>query len=348
MSKRNLFINGEWVTATGNAEFPVYNPATEEVWTHVADASREDAKAAIAAAKQAQPAWAALPHSERARIIAKAGEILEKRAKEIQEILVPEAGSWIGKAMFETNYSAGVYRAAAAAAYQVTGEILPSDLNKLSLVAREPLGVVTVISPWNFPVILSSRGIAVALAVGAGLVEDAAARAQGEDAAELLAIARRLVADEPLEGRRELALSERLLVLMRAHPDRSLETRYDKVLPVVVDRERARFSAWYEFFPRSTADEGERHGTFESARKRLPYIARLGFDVVYLPPIHPIGRTKRKGANNALASGPDDPGSPWAIGAEEGGHKDVHPALGTLEDFRAFCAEARRLGLEVA
>ena len=193
-----------------------------------------------------------------------------------------------------------------------------------------------------------ARDIALALAAGAELVEAAAARAQGEDAAELLAIARRLVADEPLEGRRELALSERLLVLMRAHPDRSLETRYDKVLPVVVDRERARFSAWYEFFPRSTADEGERHGTFESARKRLPYIARLGFDVVYLPPIHPIGRTKRKGANNALASGPDDPGSPWAIGAEEGGHKDVHPALGTLEDFRAFCAEARRLGLEVA
>lgn len=170
MSKRNLFINGEWVTATGNAEFPVYNPATEEVWTHVADASREDAKAAIAAAKQAQPAWAALPHSERARIIAKAGEILEKRAKEIQEILVPEAGSWIGKAMFETSYSAGVYRAAAAAAYQVTGEILPSDLGKLSLVVREPLGVVSVISPWNFPVILSSRGIAVALAVGNAVV----------------------------------------------------------------------------------------------------------------------------------------------------------------------------------
>ncbi len=170
MSQRNLFINGEWVAAAGNAEFPVYNPATEEVWTHVADGSRADAKAAIAAAQEAQPAWAALPHSERARIIAKAGDILEARAKELQEIIVAEGGSWIGKAMFETNYSAGVYRAAAAAAYQVTGEILPSDLNKLSLVVREPLGVVSVISPWNFPVILSSRGFAVALAVGNAVV----------------------------------------------------------------------------------------------------------------------------------------------------------------------------------
>jgi acyl-CoA reductase-like NAD-dependent aldehyde dehydrogenase len=169
-SKRNLFINGEWVAAKGGAEFPVYNPATGEVWTHVADGSREDAAAAIAAAQEAQPAWAAMTHSERARIIARAGDILEARAKEIQEVIVDEGGSWIGKAMFETGYSAGVYRAAAAAAYQVTGEIMPSDLNKLSLVTREPLGVVTVISPWNFPLILSSRGFAVALAVGNAVV----------------------------------------------------------------------------------------------------------------------------------------------------------------------------------
>lgn len=170
MSNRNLFINGEWVAAKGGAKFPVHNPATGEEWTQVADASRDDAKAAIAAAQAAQPAWAALPHSERARIIAKAGDILEARAKEVQEVIVDEGGSWIGKAMFETGYSAGVYRAAAAAAYQVTGEVLPSDLNKLSLVVREPLGVVSVISPWNFPVILSSRGFATALAVGNAVV----------------------------------------------------------------------------------------------------------------------------------------------------------------------------------
>ena len=168
--KTNLFINGGWVASTGGAEFPVYNPSNGEVWANVADASRADAAAAVAAAKEAQPAWAALPHSQRARIVARAGDILEARAKELQEILVDEGGSWVGKAMFETGYSAGVYRAAAAAAYQVNGEILPSDHGKLSLIVREPLGVVSVISPWNFPMILSSRGFAVALAVGNAIV----------------------------------------------------------------------------------------------------------------------------------------------------------------------------------
>jgi aldehyde dehydrogenase (NAD+) len=169
-NNRNLYINGEWRTARGGARFPVYNPATGEVWAEVADASRADAAEAIAAAKAAQPAWAALPHSQRARLLARAGEILEARQKEIQEVIVDEGGSWIGKAMFETGYSAGVYRAAAAAAYQVNGEILPSDIGKLSLIVREPLGVVSVISPWNFPLILSSRGFATALAVGNAVV----------------------------------------------------------------------------------------------------------------------------------------------------------------------------------
>src|SRR5690606_6203146 len=102
---------------------------------------------------------------------------------------------------------------------------------------------------------------------------------------------------------------------------------------IVVERTLARFSSWYEFFPRST---GEPHGTLATATRRLEYVAEMGFDVVYLPPIHPIGRTNRKGPNNALSAGPDDPGSPWAIGDEHGGHKAVHPALGTLEDFRRF------------
>lgn len=164
--KRTLYINGEWVNAKDKAEFPVYNPATGEVWAKVADAARSDASAAIAAASGAQPSWAAMPHSQRARLLSKAGDVLEARQKEFQEALVDEGGAWIGKTMFETGYSAGVYRAAAAAAYQVNGEILPSDHGKLSLVVREPLGVVSVISPWNFPLILSSRGFAVALAVG--------------------------------------------------------------------------------------------------------------------------------------------------------------------------------------
>lgn len=168
--RRELFINGQWVAAKGKATFPVYNPSTGEVWTNVADAARDDAKAAIEAAAEAQPAWAALSHSARAAMLTKVADVLAARQKEFQEALVDEGGAWIGKTMFETGYSIGVYRAAAAAAYQVNGEILPSDHGKLSLVVREPLGVVSVISPWNFPLILSSRGFAVALAVGNTIV----------------------------------------------------------------------------------------------------------------------------------------------------------------------------------
>jgi starch synthase (maltosyl-transferring) len=115
----------------------------------------------------------------------------------------------------------------------------------------------------------------------------------------------------------------------------------------VVDRERARFSSWYEFFPRSTGRDG-RHGTFRDAERRLKYVAGMGFDVVYLPPIHPIGTTFRKGKNNNPEAEPGDVGSPWGIGGEAGGHKDIHPDLGTPEDFRRFVARARELNLEVA
>lgn len=165
-TNNKLFINGEWVQAAGGAEFPVLNPSTGDVWSSVADASRADAQAAIAAAEAAFPAWSGLPHTERARILHRVGDLLEARAKDIHPVLIEEGGSWVGKSMFETGYAAGVFRAAAAAAYQVNGEILPSEHGKLSLVVREPLGVVAVISPWNFPMILGSRGFAPALAVG--------------------------------------------------------------------------------------------------------------------------------------------------------------------------------------
>jgi starch synthase (maltosyl-transferring) len=125
-------------------------------------------------------------------------------------------------------------------------------------------------------------------------------------------------------------------------------TRFDRELPVLVERERARFGAWYELFPRSLGPAPGRHGRFADAALRLPALAELGFDVVYLPPIHPIGRTARKGPNNALASGPGDVGSPWAIGAEEGGFTAVHPELGSIDDFERFVAEARALGIDVA
>ncbi len=121
--------------------------------------------------------------------------------------------------------------------------------------------------------------------------------------------------------------------LMARHPDRSRGSTYERILGVMVERERARYGAWYEIFPRSCSPEPGRHGTFRDVEARLPYVADMGFDVLYLPPIHPIGRSFRKGPNNTLTPGPDDPGSPWAIGGPEGGHKAIHPELGTLEDF---------------
>uniref|UniRef100_UPI0040443A6D alpha-1,4-glucan--maltose-1-phosphate maltosyltransferase n=1 Tax=Streptomyces cyslabdanicus TaxID=1470456 RepID=UPI0040443A6D len=131
------------------------------------------------------------------------------------------------------------------------------------------------------------------------------------------------------------------------HPLRDLVTASEP-LALLVERERALYGSWYEFFPRSEGTPEQPHGTFRTAARRLPAIAAMGFDVVYLPPIHPIGTTYRKGRNNSLDAHPDDVGVPWAIGSPEGGHDTVHPALGTLEDFGHFVARAAELGLEVA
>jgi starch synthase (maltosyl-transferring) len=135
---------------------------------------------------------------------------------------------------------------------------------------------------------------------------------------------------------------------MARNPLRHFPSRYRRVLRVTVDRERARFSAWYEMFPRSASPEAGRHGTLADVEARLPYVAEMGFDVLYLPPIHPIGLTERKGPNNTIGGTAGDVGSPWAIGGPEGGHKAVHPELGTLQDFRRLVDAARSHGLEVA
>jgi starch synthase (maltosyl-transferring) len=190
--------------------------------------------------------------------------------------------------------------------------------------------------------------IDLALREGASLVRAAAARARGPERGALLAYAAALESDAPLTERRQSALTEALRELMAASPDRSLETVYDPPLHAVVERPLARCAAWYEFFPRSAAEPPARHGTLATAARRLAYVAAMGFDVVYLPPIHPIGTAHRKGRNNALRCGAHDPGSPWAIGGAGGGHKSVHEQLGTLEDFESFRREAERLGLEIA
>ena len=129
---------------------------------------------------------------------------------------------------------------------------------------------------------------------------------------------------------------------------REAVTRYERTLRVMVERERARFGAWYEMFPRSAGPDPSRSATFDEAAERLPAIAAMGFDVVYLPPIHPIGTTARKGRNNTLTPEPNDPGSPWAIGAAAGGHTAVEPGLGTLDDFVRFVRRAKDLGMEIA
>ncbi|NJL13394.1 MAG: alpha-1,4-glucan--maltose-1-phosphate maltosyltransferase [Microscillaceae bacterium] len=139
-----------------------------------------------------------------------------------------------------------------------------------------------------------------------------------------------------------------LHTLFVKYPYQPLISTYPLVLPVWVDRSKALFSAWYEFFPRSASYLPGQHGTFAEAEKILPRIADLGFDTIYLPPIHPIGTDFRKGKNNTLSPTPEDVGSPWAIGNVEGGHKAIHPQLGTLEDFRHFVQKAKDLGLEIA
>jgi starch synthase (maltosyl-transferring) len=183
---------------------------------------------------------------------------------------------------------------------------------------------------------------------GAALLRGALTRVAGTDRRRLEARLVEFEGTQDASRRVRLLLNEEVAEILDTYPDRGAATRYDRELEVVVDRPLARFAAWYELFPRSQSRVPSRHGTFGDCIERLPDIADMGFDVIYLPPIHPIGRSFRKGRNNALEAGPDDPGSPWAIGNEQGGHKAIEPALGTLADFRAFLRAAREHGLEVA
>jgi starch synthase (maltosyl-transferring) len=191
----------------------------------------------------------------------------------------------------------------------------------------------------------AGQDVSVDRQIGALIVEEAAARAKGSDATALQTYAG-LVKD-PDESV-DIALNPALAALMQRHADRRFSTMYANVLEIVVERVRARFSTWYELFPRSASPEPGRHGTFKDVEARLPAIKQMGFDVLYLPPIHPIGSTFRKGKNNSVSAEPGEPGSPWAIGSEEGGHKSIHPELGTLEEFRHLVEIARIEGIDIA
>jgi starch synthase (maltosyl-transferring) len=196
----------------------------------------------------------------------------------------------------------------------------------------------------------AKQDLSVDILVGVQLIEATAQRASRKDRGFLATRAEEIkrLAVRDMPGAVRMALSPELQALMIQTADRRRATTYGRELEVVVDRERARFSAWYEMFPRSCATQPGQHGTLQDCANRLDYVAGMGFDVVYLPPIHPIGRTNRKGKNNTEKAAPDDVGSPWAIGAREGGHKAIDPRLGTLEDFKGLLSRAKQLGLEVA
>lgn len=196
----------------------------------------------------------------------------------------------------------------------------------------------------------AGQDISVDVLIGAEMARAAADRSRGPAAKKLAEAVAKLNdgAKKDRDAVLEIALDPGLALLVNRNRDQTADARYEKELAVVVDPEKARFSAWYEMFPRSCTTDPERHGTLRDCIDRLPYIAGMGFDVLYLPPIHPIGRVERKGKNNSTTPLPGDTGSPWAIGAKEGGHKAIHPQLGGLQDLKALVGKAEDFGIGVA
>lgn len=194
----------------------------------------------------------------------------------------------------------------------------------------------------------AGQDVSTDILVGAEIVGRAARKAGGELGARLTEIAEIVAGHRDREKGVSMVLGPEVETLMRQNPDREFAARFEPVLRVQVDRPRAAFSTWYELFPRSASPEPGRPGTLRDVEALLPEISRMGFDVLYLPPIHPIGETNRKGANNSPLASSEDPGSPWAIGSGEGGHKSIDPALGTMADFERLAARASDLGMEIA
>jgi len=210
--------------------------------------------------------------------------------------------------------------------YTVTGEVDHFETWRSELKKREDAG----------------QDLGLPLKTGALLIEAGAERASKADAAKL-----RAFADQVRTGSTAAAYQQELLELMHRYPETELQTHYERVLRVWVDRERARFSSWYELFPRSWGEPGQ-HGTLRDVAANLDYVSEMGFDVLYLPPIHPIGRSFRKGKNNTTEAKPGDVGSPWAIGAAEGGHLEILRELGTLADLEDLIATVNDRNMELA
>lgn len=184
--------------------------------------------------------------------------------------------------------------------------------------------------------------------IGAEILESAAKSADKKLKSRLLNWASSFRNSESIDKAITLALGDEISAAMSDWRDEELVTKHPQVYKVEVEREKAGFSTWYELFPRSASAEPDKHGTFNDVKRLLPRVAKMGFDILYFPPIHPIGEKNRKGKNNALTTEPGDPGSPWAIGNRLGGHKAIHPELGTLEDFKSLVAEAKALDIEIA
>ena len=191
--------------------------------------------------------------------------------------------------------------------------------------------------------------VSVNLLVGAELIAEASARADPDDIPTIGRWATELRSrDITQEKKVDLALSDIVSQLMDRYSDRRFAVQYLHELIVSVDREKARYSTWYEMFPRSCAAKPGQHGTFRDCEEQLSRIAGMGFDTLYFPPIHPVGHTNRKGRNNSVSAGQNDPGTPWAIGTAEGGHKAIHPKLGTIEDLHRLIRKADEHGMEIA
>lgn len=194
----------------------------------------------------------------------------------------------------------------------------------------------------------AAQDVAIDLLIGLDLVKKAAKRAAAADKDAFARCSEAIGNKQNVAEAIKVSLSDELADLMQRHPDREHAGAYQDILQVIVDPKQAQFSAWYEIFPRSCSPHPGAHGNFNDLIARLPYIAEMGFDVLYLPPIHPIGEAHRKGKNNNPVSEPGDVGSPWAIGSAEGGHTAIHPQLGTLADFRKLVAQAKVFGISVA
>ncbi|MFC2149203.1 alpha-1,4-glucan--maltose-1-phosphate maltosyltransferase [Candidatus Auribacterota bacterium] len=194
----------------------------------------------------------------------------------------------------------------------------------------------------------AGQDTAVDIKIGLEIIKDAAGRASPNDSKRLLKVASDILKEKDI-GKAVLKLDDPdIQRMILSCPDEKTVSKWIKVLCVTVDRKKALFSAWYEMFPRSCIGTGKKHGTLKDCIKLLPEISRMGFDVLYLPPIHPIGITGRKGKNNTTSAGPEDPGSPWAIGSAAGGHTAVEPALGTIRDLKKLIYEAKLLRIDIA